>query len=143
LTDFVDTDFPPYSDLEITIALNHPDATARVGAIIVGLSKTLGVSLMGAQFGIADYSFKQKDDFGNYAFVERNFAKTGDFSVMVDRVAVDSVIAELSKYRAEPIVYVATTAYTSAIIYGIYNSFDVTIAYDTYSMCNITVEGLT
>jgi len=143
VSDFVDIDFPPYNNLEITITLNHTDETVRVGAIVIGLSKTLGTTLMGARLGIADYSVKQKDDFGNWTFVERTFAKTGDFSVMIDRVAVDAAIQELSKYRAEPVVYVGGTAYSNTIIYGIYNSFDVTITYDTYSMCNISVEGLT
>jgi hypothetical protein len=143
LSDFVDIDFPPYNNLEVTITLNHTDETVRVGAIVLGLSKTLGVTLMGARLGIADYSFKQRDDFGNYTFVERAFAKTGDFSVMVDRVAVDAVIAELSRYRAEPVVFVASTEYTSTVIYGKYDSFDMAIEYATYSMCNISVEGLT
>jgi hypothetical protein len=143
VSDFVDIDFPPYNNLEITITLNRPDETVRVGAIVVGLSKSFGVTLMGARLGIADYSVKQKDDFGNWTFVERTFAKTGDFQIMVDRVAVDAVITELAKYRSEPVVYVGGTAYTNTIIYGIYNSFDMTIAYEPYSMCNISVEGLT
>lgn len=141
--DFVDIDFPPYNHLEVTVTLNATGDTVRLGALVVGLSKKLGVTLSGARLGIADYSVKTKDEFGNYTFTERPFAKTGDFSVMVDRVAVDSTMAQLEKYRAEPIVYVATTGYTSTIFYGKYNSFDMTIAYDTYSMCNISVEGLT
>lgn len=142
-SDFVDIDFPPYVDLQLTITLNDTGNTAKCGAIILGLSKAFGDTLNGASTGITDYSVKSQDDFGNYNVAERAFRKNGNFQIMVDRVASDGVQRTLEQYRATPIVYVGSSAYTSTIIYGFYRDFTVNIAYSTYSICTIDVEGLT
>lgn len=141
--DFVDIDFPPYLNLQLTITLNDTGNTVKCGAIVVGLSKTLGTSLVGASTGITDYSVKSQDDFGNYNVTERTFRKNGSFSIMVDRIASDGVQAVLEQYRATPVVYVGSSAYSSAIIYGFYRDFTVSIDAATYSICTIDVEGLT
>lgn len=143
ISEFVDIDFPPYSDMEITIVLNSIGSTVKIGTLLVGLSKDFGTTLAGATFSINDYSIKTADEFGGYTFTERAFSKRGTFQVMLDRAVVDSVGAELAKYRATPIVYIGTTAYDSAIFFGKFNSYSINVAYDTYSMCSIEIEGLT
>lgn len=141
--DFVDIDFPPYLDLQVTIVLNDTGNTVKCGAIVLGLSKTLGTTFTGASTGITDYSVKSQDDFGNYTVLERAFRKRGNFQILVDRVASDGVQQTLEQYRATPIVYVGSSEYSSTIIYGFYRDFSVNIAYSTYSVCSIDVEGLT
>lgn len=141
---FVDIDFPPYANLELTIVITAvTGGTVRCGAIIAGLSKTLGTTLVGASTGITDYSVKSTDDFGNYTITERAYRKDGSFQIMVDRVASDGVQDTLEKYRATPIVYIGSSNYTASIIYGFYRDFTVNIQADTYSVCSIEVEGLT
>lgn len=142
-TDFVDIDFPPYSNLEVTVTLNDTGNTVKCGAIVVGLSKTFGYTLTGASTGITDYSVKSQDDFGNYNVTERAFRKRGSFTIQVDRVANDGVQATLEKYRATPVVYVGATTYGTTIIYGFYRDFTVSIDSISYSICSIEVEGLT
>jgi hypothetical protein len=141
---FIDTDLPPYKDLELTIVITAATGgTVRCGAIIAGLSKVLGTTLVGASTGITDYSVKSVDDFGNYTITERTFRKDGNFQIMVDRAASDGVQDTLETYRATPVVYIGSSDYTATIIYGFYRDFTVNIAYDTYSVCSIQVEGLT
>jgi hypothetical protein len=142
-SEFVDIDFPPYLNLELEITLNNTGGVVQVGTILVGLSKSFGTTMNGATFSINDYSVKSADDFGNISFTERAYAKRGNFQVVLDNSAVDGVGYELAKYRATPIVYVASTAYNSAIFYGKYNSFSTLVAYDSYSICSIEIEGLT
>lgn len=141
--DFVDIDFPPYSNLQLTITLNGTGSTVRCGAIVLGLSKTFGITLVGTSTGITDYSVKSQDTFGNYNVTERTFRKIGSFNVMVDRVASDGVQDALEQYRAIPVVYVGSSAYSPTIIYGFYRDFTVSIDAATYSICTIDVEGLT
>ena len=142
-SEFVDIDLPAYYGMQVTITLTKTGGTVKVGTLLVGLSKTLGVTIMGAAFSINDYSVKTADEFGNIRFTERAYSKRGTFQVMVDKADVDSVNRALATHRANPIVYVGTEAYDSAIIFGKFNSFNMTVAYNTYSMCNIEVEGLT
>lgn len=140
---FVDIDFPPYNNLLVTVTLNDTGNTVGCGAIITGLSKTIGGTQYGASLGIADYSVKSQDDFGNYLVTERAFAKRGNFQVFVDRVATEGVISVLEEYRATPVVYVGSELYDSTIIYGFYRDFSVIIEQHERSICNIEVEGLT
>jgi hypothetical protein len=141
--EFVDTDLPAYYGMEITIELVKTGGTVRIGTLLAGLSRTLGVTLMGASFSINDYSIKTSDEFGNMQFTERAYSKRGTFQVMIDKSDVDAVNTLLARYRAVPIVFVGSDVYDSAIIFGKFNSFNTTVTYDTYSMCNLEVEGLT
>lgn len=141
--EFTDIDLPAYSDLQITIALTRTGGVVKIGTLLVGLSKNLGVSMMGATFSDRDYSVKTTDEWGNATFVERPYSKLGTFSIMVNAADVDSVKQALSKYRATPIVYVGTTAYDSAIFFGKYNRFSLLVDYENYSVADIEVESLT
>ena len=141
--DWVDTDFPPYNDLLFHITLTNTGATAAVGAMVFGLSKTLGTTQYGANVGILDYSIKQRDTVGNYSILERAFSKRARFTLWLDNSLVDSVVNTLTTYRATPAVYVGTSDYQSTIVYGFYKDFNMDISYPTVSVCSIDVEGLT
>ena len=142
---FVDIDLPStYLDLEVSVTLNDTGNTVKCGALVIGLSKTFGVTLRdGASFGITDYSVHRTDDYGNLSIREGNYAERASYSVLVDRVATDSVKYELTKYRATAIVYVGSTEYESMTTYGNFESFDVIIPYDKYSICSLSVRSLT
>lgn len=140
---FVDIDFPPYLNLELTVTLNDTGNTVRCGAFIVGLSKEIGKSLYGASTSITDYSVKSTDDFGNKVILERAFADRANFSIILDRLAVDGVKKLLTDYRATPAVYVGSEDYASTIYYGFYKDFSVIIEGPNHSVCNIEIEGLT
>ena len=142
-SEFVDIDLPPYADMEVTVTLARTGGTVKVGTLLLGLSKTLGTSLTGMTFSINDYSIKTSDEWGNYTFTERPFSKRGTFQVMVDAAMVDTVGSELAKVRATPVVFVGTETYAQAIIFGKFNSYSIAVVYDSYSMCNLEIEGLT
>lgn len=141
---FIDIDFPPYLNLKMTVTITGGTASeiVKCGAFILGLSKDFGDTLNGASVGIVDYSRNVTDDNGNVSIREGKFADRGSFTVLVPRVAHDSMKAELAKYRATPIVYVASEAYDSTAFFGRFKSFDLGIEYDTYSICTIEIESL-
>jgi hypothetical protein len=148
LTDFVIGDIPPvYSNATINVTLSST-GTSSIGALLVGLSKTLGISEWGTKVGIIDYSVKTVDAFGNYTIVQRNFSKRVDFSVQVPTNSVDDVHSTLASYRSTPVIYIgsndnATQQFTSTIVYGFYKDFSIDIAYPAYSVCTAQIEGLT
>jgi len=144
LTTLVLNDLPAYgATATLAVTLTNTGSTAKCGACIPGLSKTIGDALYGAQLGIQDYSLKSTDDFGNYTIVVRPFADTGSFDVRVKSTFVDQLKKLLSDYRATPIVYVGSDQYSSTVVFGFYKDFRITIDYPDYSLCNIEVEGLT
>jgi hypothetical protein len=143
LSDFVDMDFPPYANLEVTVTINDPGNTVKCGALVLGLSKFIGDTKAGASVGIDDYSVKTLDDFGNYTITERTFRKRGSFNLHLDRVETEGIIKALEQYRATPVVYVGSDARESTIIYGFYRDFSVVLEQAEWSVCNLELEGLT
>lgn len=148
ITDFVIDDIPPvYSNASITVSFNSTSAT-KIGTLIIGLSKTLGISEWGTKLGIVDYSVKTVDAFGGYTIVPRNFSKRADLSVQVPTDQVDDVFTTLASYRSVPIIYMGSNTgakqqFNSAILYGYYKDFSISIAYSAYSVCTMQIEGLT
>jgi hypothetical protein len=143
VTDLVTTNLPPYAAAELEIVLSEVGETVKCGELVAGLSKDIGVTSLGAQLGITDYSVKQADDFGNFTVVERAFSKNAEFDVLVENGKVDYLQSLLASYRATPIVYIGEDAYTSTAVFGYYKSFTTQISYPDYAICSLQVEGLT
>lgn len=132
-----------YAGLTYTVTINAPGATAKVGAIVLGLAKDIGGTQYGAQIGIKDYSVKGEDAFGNVTVIERAYAKRANFNVWVDAALVDQVQVLLARYRATPIVYSGSSSYGSTLIYGFFRDAAVEIAGPNHSLLTIEIEGLT
>jgi hypothetical protein len=143
LSDFTVGDLYPYISSVIGITLDDPGSTVLCGECVIGLSRELGDTQYGAKVGIADYSIKQADDWGNYTVVARSFAKTAEFVLWIEPGLVSEVHGLLASYRATPIVYFGADAYTATMVYGFFKDFSIEIAYPSFSVCSLTVEGLT
>lgn len=117
--------------------------TVSLGALVVGQSRSIGGTQYGAALSITDFSIKQADDFGNLTVVERAYSKTGDFTVFVPNTFVNTLDDLLTKYRATPILYIGSDAFSSSAIYGFYKEFSIVIQYMDTSVTTIQIEGLT
>lgn len=136
-------DILPYSGATIRIILSDSGETVLCGECIIGLSKLIGGTQYGATVGIRDFSVKTEDDFGNFTILERAFAKRATFNVMVAAAYVDTLQELLADLRATPSLYIGSDSYRATVVYGFYKDFDIEIAYREYSMCSLTIEGLT
>lgn len=142
--DLLVLDLPPYYSPTITVTISADTGeTVAIGALVLGQQKEIGGTEYGGKIGISDYSVKQQDSFGNYTILERAFNKKASFDVMVEAGFVDQLQNILAGYRAIPIVYVGSTYYNATVVYGFYKDFSITIAYPSYSVCSIDIEGLT
>lgn len=143
-TEIVFTGLPLRMSNVITITIEKTGGTAGVGACVLGLSKVIGRTEMGASAGILDYSSKSTDAFGNTTVVERAYSKRMNVSVWVESGKVDEVQRLFADYRATPLVWVgAGNLYGALIVYGFYKSFEIVINYPNYSNCSLEIEGLT
>lgn len=142
-TDFKATDLPPYTNAEVTVELDDSGSDVACGELVIGLSRTVGVTVLGPSVGIQDFSIKTQDEFGNYTILERTFSQRGTFDFYLDNSLIDELVRLLSTYRATPVVYIGTETYDSTLIYGFYKDFSVVIAYFNTSLCSLEIEGLT
>ena len=136
------TNLPRYGGAAIRVVLSSPSGLVGCAEMVFGRAKEIGWTQYGAKVGIVDYSVKAINVFGEYALVKRAFHKTADFTVFIEPTAVDGLQALLASYRSDPVVYVGDDSFGSTIIYGFYRDFNVDIAYPSYSVCSITIEGL-
>jgi len=149
-TDFIFEGMPPYGDATITLKIAANGAATRaVGVAIIGNGSDVSAEKLGvehsARLSIQDYSVKEQDSFGNYTIVERNFARRADFTVYVEPTDVNGLMQLLASRRATPTLYIGSTEdkYRCTIVYGFYKDFSIEIAYPSYSVCTLQLEGLT
>lgn len=143
-TEVVLFDLPSYIQATLDVSINAETGdTAKVGQIVFGNEKTLGLTAYGTSIGIQDYSTKDTDAFGNVVVTERRFAQLVDYDIKLATSAVRDVQKTLASYRATPLVYSGTDDGTYGdLVYGYYRSFGINISSPSFSDATIEVEGL-
>ena len=118
----------------------------RIGHLVVGISKTLGRTQYGLKGSITDFSTKEANVFGEYALVQRAWAKELRYTLIVDTAAVDVVFQILTQIRSTPCVWDAnneSTTMSMAVAFGFYSDFEVVVETLNYSECDLEIQGLT
>lgn len=134
---------PPYGNASISFTIRNPGGVAKIGTLAVGMQKSLGIALYQPSVGITDYSRKEKDQFGEYSIIERGFSKRLSCDVRLKSSKADDLHRTLAEYRATPVIWVGVdVGYSSTIIYGFFNSFEITLSGANYSSCTLEIEGL-
>ena len=136
------TDVPLNFNMLVEITITALDGTSKCGLVGIGKSEIFGGSLYGSGVGMIDFSKKETNDFGETFIVERDFKSTNNLVVDVLAGQTDSVVNRLQELRATPIIYKGSD-YTSTIIYGVYNDWDVVFSTPTITRLNINLESLT
>ena len=138
------TDMPSYGTAIIEITVTNTGRTAKCGVCTLGQINYLGEGInLGATVGIQDYSRKEKNDFGDYVVVQRNYAKRAKYTMAVLNEQIDALQNLLADLRTTACVWIGDDNYESTMIYGFYKDFDIVISNHIVSDCNIEIEGLT
>ena len=128
---------------QIDITINNPAGTAKAGTVVMGMQMGMGDTQYNPTIGIIDYSKKDVDIYGNTTVLQRAYAKRMSCEMSLPNTDIDNLQRTLAMYRATPLVWVgADVGYSCMIVFGFYKSFSINIAYPTYSICNIEIEGL-
>lgn len=150
--DTLTVDEIPFRGVEFVLTFSNLDNTGEVsvGNCQFGRAHRFGVAVYGATVSIDDYSDTQEDGFGGLTVVERPYAKTGDFTVIVKGDSAEEVQGRtdyihrtLSQYRATPCLYIGTGFYGSATIFGYYRNFDLGLDQYQQTTLKINIRGLT
>ena len=136
-------DLPPIAGATYNIILDNTGADAKCGTCIIGFAENIGLTELGANVGITDFSVKRQNEFGDFEVLERAFNRKGEFNVFVSNSGIDRLQNTLAGYRATPTLYVASADYACTYIFGFYRDFNIVIQYLDHSLVNIQLEGLT
>lgn len=138
----VKTDITAYSDNVLVVTIDNDGSGVSCGEMVVGQAYEIGRYSYGSQFTIDDYSTKTESDAGAISVTEGDYSKQVDYSVSIETDKINIVTQLLAGYRATPCVYVGNSSYQESVVYGFYESFDITASGPTRSDCNIKVEEL-
>jgi hypothetical protein len=139
--DYLVATLPAYGSADVRVELIDT-GTAACGVMALGLSRKIGEgTLAGARTSITDYSGKERDTWGQYQIVERGYSNRASISTVVKSNMVDPVKKLLASRRARPTLCIASDQYSSLVLFGLI-SFDVTIPYPTYAMCDLEIEEI-
>lgn len=138
-------DIPPYNNMTITITINAPTATDEltVGTVMFGLSKSIGSAQYQSRSRNQNFSYLERDTFGNITITERAYSRSGTFEVHLPASKHDGVQALFARYRAQPCLFIMTSDYTSGQLYAIIKDADFTFWQPEDSTYSLTLEGLT
>jgi hypothetical protein len=141
-TSAIFTDLPAYVGADIRVTVSSGGGDISVGELVVGRTKDLGVTLANFEFGIEDFSRKERDEFGRFVIVERRFAKTANYDVLLFNNQVNATFRALSEVRATPVVYIGSDDKTEATVLGFYKDFRTLRTGPFTSEMSLEVEGL-
>ena len=145
--DFNDTaifdGIPPYQDADINLSIDAATASeeARVGRVLVGIERSLGVTNYGVSVSILDYSTKERDGFGNLTLVPRRTVRLVDYDAKVPTDQVDFVVRSLERIASTPTLFIGDNKFASSVTFGIYRDFSQGITSPSISDLAIQVEG--
>lgn len=119
--------------------------SVSIGEVLFGTMSDLGATQYGVTAGIIDYSVKTTDAYGITTFTQRNYSKRIEAKVQLNNTQLNRVQTLMYSLRAKPCVWIAADdplLQEPLIVYGFYKDFSTDIAYPSYSMCSISIEGL-
>jgi hypothetical protein len=126
--DAVFTDIPPYPASTLTIEVVNTGDTAKCGTMVVGKSRTLGLTEWEFSRSINDYSRAVEDANGTVELVQGAYSKRMVVDVWVEEGMESEVTRVLEEYRAQALVFVGSSAYSMAIIYGFLGAWNVPVS---------------
>lgn len=134
---------PAYTGTQIDITLSS-DGLTEVGQIVLGQSQVLGETLTETGIGLADFSVKDRDDFGNFVIVPRPYSDATKFHFSFPTGDARRIRKILAGLRAIPAVYYAgdETGRFGTTVYGFFQDFWIPLT-TAVSFGNLEVEGLT
>jgi hypothetical protein len=142
LPDIVFLNLPAYGSATLTAFIDGGAGDAKVGEVVIGKQRSLGVTNFGSSVSIQDYSIKSTDEFGNTIIVQRAYSKRADYDVTVETSAVAAVQKALADIRTTPTVFVGDENRPETVVYGFYKQFNIVLSTPSISDCSIEVEGL-
>jgi len=130
----------PLANAPITITVSG-SGPVSVGTLLLGRLLKLGKTEAAPKAGIADFSRKETDEFGEPIIVERAWAKRMSARALIRTDAIDLVADRLAAVRARPSLWIGDAAFDSLTIYGFAKEFSIERG-EKVSSLSLSIEGL-
>lgn len=146
-TQAIFTNLSLFGTCEITFRISAAESSpVKVGQVVAGPQTSLGLTQYGLSTGILDFSKKEtNEEFGTTEFLIRSFSKRMSPTLLIPTYDLNRVQRTLYNLRAVPALWIASEdplLEEAVVVFGFYRDFNTEIAYPTYSVCSLEIEGL-
>jgi hypothetical protein len=133
----------------VSVYATRASGVVTITEFVCGTIHTLGETLYGLTFSIADYSQETEDGFGGMKFKRGAFRKLIKAPLLVDTSNdedLTNITSLLAYLRKRPCSWNFSEgqgkyAYVG-ITYGVYEGFEVLVPYETHSLLELRIKGL-
>ena len=142
-TSLVVTDLPLWANTELRIRIRAPGTEAMVSEIICGINHLVGETLDGTEIGLIDYSYKERDEFGNLKVKERGYSQKVNYQFIFTTEDGRRIRDLMTRIRTKVAVYHAGRENDKfgVTIPGFYKDFNVPLTTEV-SYGSLEVESL-
>ena len=134
-------DIPIADGATFTASIESDGSEVSCGRLVYGRPEILGLTLVGTDLSILDFSRKQRNEFGELELVPRRTIRTIDYNVAVSTPDIGFIEGVMSRLSATPALYLGSDDYGFVTIYGVFQDFRVNIQGPEVSNATIQVEG--
>ena len=132
----------PATASRVRVTIDAQGGACSVGEIVAGLQRQIGDSLYGVRTQIRDFSRQTQNEFGQITLQRRGYTVRMQAEVAVPSDKNPAVKNLLARLRSTAVLYIASTSAEETLLYGFYQSFELTRRYDSLSFSDLTVESL-
>lgn len=115
---FASFDLPAFGNAQIRIIASAPLGTARIGMMVMGMSRSIGWARWGTQDGFDSYSTVREDEFGNQTIIQRGTRDYVAFDVAAYRSDESVIKRTLNGLNNTAALYIGSDDVDSTIIIG-------------------------
>lgn len=130
----------PQANGPVTVTITG-GGQVSVGTLLVGRIVALGITGESPTAGIADFSRKEVDDFGEVTVVPRAWAKRMAARALIRTDAIDAVANRIATVRARPCLWIGDEGLDSLTVYGFFKDFSIEVG-EGVSTLSLSIEGL-
>lgn len=135
-------DLPPFNNADIQVIASAPGGTAKIGMLVIGMSRDLGWARWGTSIGFDNYSSIKEDDFGNVTITPRGKRDSVDFDVATYTDQVSTVKRVLGQIKDTAALYIGSEDVDPTIIVGRFDRFQLILSNVAISEYSLEVRSL-
>lgn len=138
-----------YASMEVDLTFTNSGTDVKVGHVVMGKGKDIGMSMYGLSRGILDFSSVETNDFGETYFQQREYARTFEVDIELPRADYPIVASRVEAVRSTPCLWdlnntqVSADSDQSLFIYGFFVDWELEMKYATWVTGTIEIQGLT
>lgn len=131
-----------FKDIYISAVELTEGEEPKIGEIVLGRAIDIGKSLYGTSLGFLDFSTKERNEFGGFEIVERDYADELEVDLSIENDKIFFIRQVLADLRAVPTVYIPSECIDGTSVYGIVSEFSIVITGPKRSNAVLKVLGL-